>query len=175
MVPRNRSSSPSSAPPKPYAAPVSAFVTIYRDSVLQQRTRNYRLPALRVRVRPEILHTLLGIELRLGRKRLLCPDLATARYLATFARIGLREVALPYDITRVSVLADELETALEHGLLLAVSSACARNASTIRGRKKEFLDRVRTAVEALGSKPDYPEFEMPRKRLKGPPTGSRLW
>lgn len=148
--------------------PPSPFAIIYRDSVLKARTRNYCLPVLRFRVTPEILHTLLGIELRLGRKRLLCPDLATARYLAIFARIGLQNVAIPYDITRVSVLADELATQLEMGLLQSASSKRGAKPGTNRGRRKAFLDRLCAELASLGSKPDYPEFEMPSKRMRNP-------
>jgi hypothetical protein len=65
-----------------------------------------------------IQHTLLGIELKVGRQRLLCPDLATARYLSVFARAGCPEVAIPYDITKISHLADELESSWYRMLLL---------------------------------------------------------
>lgn len=146
------------------AQALSEFVTLFNSSVIQQRSRNYHLPALRARVRPEILHTLLGIEIRLARKRLPCPDLATARYLSIFARIGVWRVALPYDITRVSGLADELETILERGLLLATSGEGGKGLSAIRQRKKSFLDRLKRALEGLESKPDYPAFELHRRR-----------
>ncbi len=74
-------------------------------------------------VRVVIQHTLLGVELKLGRKRLLCPDLATARYLSVFARIGCQDVAVPYDITKISHLADELESSWYRMLLLADQEA----------------------------------------------------
>src|SRR3979411_2619458 len=62
--------------------------TIYRDRILKLRTRSYVFAAAaKQRAKqssPEIQHTLLGIELKVGHKRMLCPDLATARYLAIF-------------------------------------------------------------------------------------------
>src|ERR1700682_5927870 len=86
--------------------------TIYRDQILTLRTRSYVFPALSTRrsrqSTPEVQHTLLGIELKVGHTRMLCPDLATARYLAVFDRAGCAVVALPYDITGISHLADEL-------------------------------------------------------------------
>ena len=91
---------------------------IYRDRILRMRTRAYEFPALSKRVTPRIHHTLLGIELKAGRRRMLCPDLATARYLAVFARVGCKAVAIPYDITTISQIADELESSWHRMFLL---------------------------------------------------------
>src|SRR5437763_16824060 len=90
---------------------------VYRDRILTERTRRFELGAGAHGV--EVLHTLLGVELKVGRRRLLCPDLATARYLQVFARLGVNEVAVPYDITQVSRAADELESAWHRTFLLA--------------------------------------------------------
>jgi hypothetical protein len=54
---------------------------IYRERILKLRTRSYHFENANPRARIEIQHTLLGVELKIGRWRLLCPDLATARYL----------------------------------------------------------------------------------------------
>src|ERR1043166_5859670 len=93
--------------------------TVYRKDILKIRTRSYEFPALPKKADPQIHHTLLGVELRAGRRRMLCPDLATARYLAVFSRFGSQAVAIPYDITRISVIADELESSWHRMLLLA--------------------------------------------------------
>ncbi len=53
---------------------------IYRDRVRAIRTRSYRLDAPVKKTDVEIMHTLLGVELKIGKRRLLCPDLAMARY-----------------------------------------------------------------------------------------------
>ena len=82
---------------------------IYRERIRSRRTRAYHFAGLTSSSRVEIQHTLLGVELKIGRRRLLCPDLATARYLAVFARAGCPDFAVPYDITKISQLADELE------------------------------------------------------------------
>jgi hypothetical protein len=83
---------------------------IYRERILKMKTRPYDFGSLERKPRVTIQHTLLGVELKVGRRRLLCPDLATARYLSVFARAGCRRVAVPYDITKVSRWADELES-----------------------------------------------------------------
>jgi hypothetical protein len=91
---------------------------IYREKVRSQRTRAFEMAIPARENVAEILFTLLGIELKVGKLRIACPDLATARYLSVFARLGCREIAIPYDITRISVLADELEVALQKTLLV---------------------------------------------------------
>ena len=58
---------------------------IYRDRVRATRTRSYRLDAPAKKTDVEVMHTLLGVELKIGKRRLLCPDLAMARYLSVFA------------------------------------------------------------------------------------------
>src|ERR1051326_7720700 len=98
---------------------------IYRERILKLRTRSYHFEIVADAKRNVIQHTLLGVELKLGRKRLLCPDLATARYLSVFARLGCQDVAVPYDITRISQLADELESSWYRMLLLVDQEATA--------------------------------------------------
>ncbi len=92
---------------------------IYTQRILKTRTRSYSFGVLQRKPRVEIQHTLLGVELKVGRRRLSCPDLATARYLSVFARASCKGVAIPYDITRISRLADELESSWQRMLLLA--------------------------------------------------------
>ena len=50
-------------------------------------------------------------------------------YLSVFARAGCEEVAVPYDITRVSLFADELESSWHRMLLLADHEAAQRTDS----------------------------------------------
>src|SRR5437660_2505455 len=93
------------------------------DRILKTRTRSYQFPPLPKNATPQIHHTLLGIELKVGRRRMLCPDLATARYLAGFARLGCKAIAIPYDITKILQVADELESSWHRMLLLAEQRA----------------------------------------------------
>jgi hypothetical protein len=111
---------------------------LYRERVLLLRTRAHPVPIATKNARVEVQHTLLGIELQVGRRRMSCPDLATARYLSVFARVGCTNVAVPYDITKISPLADELESSW-HRMLLLVEHLT-------EGRSGAFRSRVRTTV-----------------------------
>lgn len=136
---------------------------IYGDRILKTRTRAYDFPALPKNPEPHIHHTLLGIELKVGRQRMLCPDLATARYLAVFARIGCRAVAIPYDITRISQAADELESSWHRMLLLA--DEATRDSDKFCARLRRLLvERVREEVVAAGAGARSPEFAQSTKQ-----------
>src|SRR6476646_1263551 len=111
---------------------------VYVERVLQSRTRAYEFPKLTQNAKVEIQHTLLGIELKAGRRRMLCPDLATARYLSVFARIGCKRVAMPYDITRISLIADELESSWHRMLLVSDEITSERN-HTFRARVRRQI------------------------------------
>lgn len=131
---------------------------VYRDRVLSDRTRRYDLGLAKAPASVEILHTLLGIELKIGQRRLLCPDLATARFLQVFARIGVGAVAIPYDITQVSRAADELESAWHRAILLAEHASVGRS-DRLRSRVRRLLsDELRASITSLGAGSDRPVF-----------------
>jgi hypothetical protein len=137
---------------------------IYRDRILKMRTRAYEFPALAKNAAPQIDHTLLGIELKVGRRRMLCPDLATARYLSVFARIGCKAAAIPYDITKISHVADELESSWYRILLLADESTRQRP-ETFRARMRRLLiERVRDEITQAGAGARAPEFARSTKQ-----------
>src|SRR5689334_15343435 len=138
---------------------------IYRDRILKLRTRSYHFDIAGVPKRIVIQHTLLGVELKLGRKRLLCPDLATARYLSVFARLGCRDVAVPYDITRISQLADELESSWYRMLLLVDQEARAKTASFRSRVRGALVARIRAEINEAGAGPKVPEFKQSTRRL----------
>jgi hypothetical protein len=134
--------------------------SVYCNRVLQMRTRSYHFGPLPKRPACLIQHTLLGVELKIGRRRLLCPDLATARYLSIFARAGCADVAVPYDITKTSQLADELESAWHRMLLLADRNA-ALESDRFRARLHGLLiAKLRAEVAAAGAGPGVPEFKQ---------------
>ena len=136
---------------------------IYRDRILKMRTRAYEFPALPRNAAPQIHHTLLGIELKVGRQRMLCPDLATARYLCVFARVGCKAVAIPYDITKISHVADELESSWYRMLLLADESTRERP-ETLRARVRRLLiERMRDEITQAGAGARAPEFARSTK------------
>ncbi|HEY8185021.1 MAG TPA: hypothetical protein VIF64_03070 [Pyrinomonadaceae bacterium] len=137
---------------------------IYRERIRTKRTRSYHFEGLKKRARVEIQHTLLGVELKAGRRRLLCPDLATARYLAVFARAGCEHVAVPYDITRISQLADELESSWHRMFLLADHHAAAES-EVMRGRIHRILvDKIRAEISEAGAGSSIPEFKQSTKQ-----------
>ena len=137
---------------------------IYRERILNLRTRSYVFAvAAKQRAKestPEIQHTLLGIELKVGHKRMLCPDLATARYLAIFARTGCAAVAIPYDITRISQLADELESSWHRMLLLADSVSRNRSEGFAIRVRSLLIGKVRDEISEAGAGTRIPEFKQ---------------
>ena len=136
---------------------------IYTERIRKLRTRSYIFEGLRAKSSVEIQHTLLGVELKAGRRRMLCPDLATARYLAVFARAGCKEVALPYDITRISQLADQLDSSWHRTLLLA--DHLTEGAPGLRSRVRRILvEKIRAEVESAGAGPVTPTFKQSTKQ-----------
>lgn len=133
---------------------------IYRDRIRTIRTRSYKLEASAKKVAVEVMHTLLGVELKIGKRRLLCPDLATARYLSVFARMGVAEVAVPYDITQISWLADDLESSWFRMLML-VEHLTATRSDRLRAKvANALIADQRAEVLALGAGPAIPEFNQ---------------
>ncbi|HKR15520.1 MAG TPA: hypothetical protein VJT15_25860 [Pyrinomonadaceae bacterium] len=132
---------------------------IYRERILRLRTRSYHFEKANPNARIDIQHTLLGVELKIGRKRLLCPDLATARYLSVFARVGATDVAVPYDITKISHIADELESSW-YRMLLLVDQETGKESPRLRSRVRGLLiAQVRAEILAAGAGTRIPEFK----------------
>ncbi len=139
---------------------------IYRDKVRTQRTRAHHLEVPPKENRAVIQHTLLGIELKVGNNRFSCPDLSTARYLQIFARIGCREVAVPYDITKISTLADALESSW-HKIILLFEDAVKDKIASAKGRMRSHLIKeIRTEIEEIGAGSLMPEFKQSTKQRK---------
>ena len=171
MPSKTKTESPSSTPD--FAARVQAELksswlpNIYRDRIRKVRTRSYDFEKLKPGARVEIQHTLLGVELKVGKRRLLCPDLATARYLAVFARAGCERVAIPYDITKVSQLADELESSW-HRMLLLADHLASHKTETFRKRLRQLLlAGIRDEIEAAGAGAVVPEFKQSTRQRRG--------
>jgi len=147
--------------------------TVYRELILKIRTRSYEFPALPKQADPQIQHTLLGVELKVGRRRMLCPDLATARYLAVFARLGSQAVAIPYDITKIALVADELESSWHRMLLLADSMTADRTPAFRTRVRKQLIAKVRAEIAAAGPGPRIPEFKQTTRQREPPPKGTK--
>ena len=121
---------------------------IYRNRVLAQRVRPVTL--LGRKCQPRMMYTFLGFELKLGRKRVTCPDVSTARYLMIFAEIGLERVQIPYDPTQTARLLPELESCFGEikARLLGVSPDSKRR--QILARRVYAILRERLQVAELG-------------------------
>ena len=137
---------------------------IYRDRILKLRTRSYHFENAKPAARVEIQHTLLGVELKVGRRRLLCPDLATARYLSVFARLGCKAVAVPYDITKISHLADELESSWYRMFLLVEQEARAESTRFKARLRGLLIAKIRAEIEEAGPGTRVPEFRQTTKQ-----------
>lgn len=123
---------------------------IYQDRVRSGRTRACTLEVAVRENLATIQYTLLGIELKVGRRRFSCPELATARYLRVFARIGARKFAIPYDISQISAIADELETGWQRSLLLLEKK---------NGSRTSLIRAMREEITAIGPGEPMPLFD----------------
>jgi len=137
---------------------------IYAEKVRAGRTRSHHLDVPERENRAEIMFTLLGIELKVGNKRFACPDLATARYLRVFARLGCRDVAVPYDITQISPVADDLETAWQRMLLVIANECAGRPAQTLGKTRAALIRQIRTGIAEIGAGEMMPEFKNSTKQ-----------
>jgi hypothetical protein len=133
---------------------------IYREKVRTQRTRAFRLNIEPREHKVDIHHTLLGIELKVGNKRINCPDLSTARYLQVFARFGCDEIAIPYDITKISTLADELESSWQRIILIFEEQTGEKNASGRGKIRANLLKEIRQELGIIGAGELMPEFKQ---------------
>lgn len=142
------------------------LAAIYRGRILRLRTRAHHLNVAEKANAVEIQHTLLGVELKVGNHRMLCPDLATARYLAVFARAGCADVAVPYDITQISTLADELESSW-HRMLLLVEHVAAGRTVQFRSRLRALLvGEARREIQEAGAGTAIPQFNQNTKQRR---------
>jgi hypothetical protein len=139
---------------------------IYQEKVRTQRTRAHRLEVPKRENRASIQHTLLGIELKVGNKRFSCPDLSTARYLQVFARLGCQEVAVPYDITKISTLADQLESS-RHKILLLLDEAANDKTPQVKGKLRAgLIKEIRQELDEIGAGSLMPEFKQTTKQRR---------
>jgi hypothetical protein len=139
---------------------------IYCGRILTIRTRSHQLHVTAKKADVEIQHTLLGVELKIGQHRMSCPDLATARYLAVFARAGCTDVAVPYDISRISRLADELESSW-HRMLLLIEHVAGRREQAFRSRLRNLLIAdARGEIMQAGAGTIIPQFNQNTKQRR---------
>lgn len=137
---------------------------VYAEKVRPLRTRSNQLNIPARENKTEIFYTLLGVELKVARQRINCPDLATARFLQVFARIGCSEVAIPYDITKISVLADELESAWQRSLLLFEHEIETKNLKPQTRWRLALVKELRREIEEIGAGEAVPQFNQNTKQ-----------
>lgn len=136
----------------------------YRDRIRSQRTRSVTLDIPSRENVAVIQYTLLGIELKVGRQRFACPDLATARYMRVFARFGCRDFAIPYDITKISAAADDLETSWQQVILRLEEYFGARSMKVSSSARSTLIKSIRTDINEIGSGDPMPLFDRETRR-----------
>lgn len=137
---------------------------IYESKIRPQRTRSIHIDVPQRENDPAIQYTLLGIELQIGKRRFACPDLATARYMRIFARLGCRDFAIPYDITKISPLADELETSWQRSIFLVTEVTRKESDKARKLVKIKLVKAIRTEIETAGAGDLMPEFNRDTKQ-----------
>ena len=86
------------------------------------------------------------------------------KVLAVFARAGCSDVAVPYDISLISSLADELESAW-HRMLLLVEHVAADSNVNFRSRLRNLLiDDVHREITEAGAGTMIPKFNQNTKQ-----------
>jgi hypothetical protein len=143
-----------------------SIAAIYATKIRTLRTRSCTLEIPERENEVHILHTLLGVELKVGRRRFACPDLATARYMRVFARMGCLEFAIPYDITRISALADELETEWQRALLVVETSTLGLTGQRQKRQRTLLVKSIRSKIRDIGPGAKMPEFNQSTKQRK---------
>jgi hypothetical protein len=132
---------------------------IYKAKVRKARTRRYTFQIPPRENKTSIQNSLFGIELQIGKTRIACPEIETARFLSIFARIGCAEIAVPYDFTKVAEVADELESAWRKLILLLESKSHDLPTQTRGKVRAGLLREIRNEIAEIGAgalKPDFP-------------------
>ena len=140
--------------------------TIYHEKIRVLRTRSVSIDVPEKENAATIEYTLLGIELQVGKRRFACPDLSTARYMRVFARLGCGQFAVPYDITKISGFADELETSWQRTDLLInelMPAATARSTSMARSK---LIRAIRDQLREIGPGELMPAFDRETRQRK---------
>ncbi|CAN5315313.1 hypothetical protein BH10ACI2_BH10ACI2_16810 [soil metagenome] len=139
---------------------------IYSDRIRTQRTRSLSIDIAERENQAEIQYTLLGIELKVGKKRFACPDLATARYMRVFARMGCRDFAIPYDITKISCAADDLETAWHRAILIAEEKTSGRPSRSVSQARSKLIKAMSESINSIGAGDAMPQFDRETRQRR---------
>lgn len=137
---------------------------LYREKIRTQRTRAITIEVPSKENLATIQHTLLGIELKVGKRRFACPDLAAARYMRVFARIGCPSFAIPYDISKVSAAADLLETSWQQAGLILAEVIGEASTKALRAHRANLVRSIRRELADIGPGDAMPAFDRPTKQ-----------
>ena len=83
-----------------------------------------------------------------------------------FARIGCPQFAIPYDITRISLIADELETSWHKMLLLFDRETSGNERATVGRLRSALVKRLRDEIGEIGPGEAMPAFDRETKQRK---------
>jgi hypothetical protein len=78
--------------------------------------------------------------------------------------LGCKHVAVPYDITKVSRLADELESSWYRMLLLVDFLGKEETEKTRTRLRNKLLNDIRTQISAAGAGTAIPDFKQSTKQ-----------
>ena len=121
---------------------------IYRERVLDGRVRFVSLPGRMCS--PRIMDTFLGFEIRAGSRKVVCPDITSARYLVIFTELGLDRVYIPYDPTRTARILPDLEHSFRRVKELSSGDSGSQKARRRTGRTfAKLRDRLRKAERSV--------------------------
>lgn len=139
---------------------------IYKDQVRSERTRSYSFDIPERENKAVIEQTLLGISLKVGKRRFSCPDLSTARYLRIFALIGCGKFAVPYDITKIPGLANQLEASWHKMFALLEKQALGKTPQILGKIRAGLLRNMRSELYEIGDGQKKPDFKTHTKQRK---------
>ncbi len=84
--------------------------------------------------------------------------------MQVFARLGCGEIAIPYDITKISTLADELESSRQKILLLLDKITSEKSHPRKTRLRSELLKNLRQELGEIGAGEKMPEFKQSTKQ-----------
>ena len=84
--------------------------------------------------------------------------------MLVFARLGCPEFAIPYDITKISSLADELETEWQRTRLILENATKDSTDQQRRRTRSTLLKYIREKISEIGPGDKTPEFKLSTKQ-----------
>jgi hypothetical protein len=84
--------------------------------------------------------------------------------MRVFARLGCRSFAIPYDITKISTLADELETVWQRALLMLETKSAGGTDQELKRNRSLLFKSIRSRIADIGPGDLMPEFKQSTKQ-----------